>query len=132
MPRSQFRQIPTGRFLTHNHVLTICRAVIAKQLWRLDAIKDMNITFCDADGRLSLDLIASTANGVQLKAIIRDGVLCKVLSYKMDLEEPGAAATISTAVNELNRMAMHTTEIQAFKVLQGEIILQMSKEVDFQ
>ena len=116
-------------FLAHNHVLTICRAVITKQLWRLDDIQDMKITFCDEDGRLSLELIASAVNCVQLKAIIHEGVLCKVLSYKMDLEEPGAAATISTAVNELNRMAMHTTEIQAFKVLQGEIILQMSKEV---
>ena len=115
-------------FLAHNHVLTVCRAVVNKQLWRLDDIEDMKITFCDADGRLSLDLIASTANGVQLKAIIRDGILCKVLSYRMDIEEPAAAAIISTAVNELSRMAMHMTAIQAFKVLQGEIIVQMNKD----
>ena len=116
-------------FLAHNHLLTICRAILAKQLWRLAAIQDMKITFCDEDGRLSLDLIAGSVNCQQLPAIIRDGVLCRVLSWKMDVEEPDAAATISTAFNELTQAAMRTTELQAFQVLKGEIIIQMSKDV---
>ena len=116
-------------FLAHNHVLTICRAVIAKQLWRLAPLTEMKIIFCDKDGRLSLDLIVASANCQQLAAIIRDGILCRVLSWKMDVEEPDAAPTISTAINELSQVAMRTTEIQAFKVLKGEIIIQMSKDV---
>ena len=115
--------------LTHNHVLTICRAILARQLWRLADIQDMKITFCDKDGRLSLDRIAGSVNCQQLTPIIRDGVLCKVLSWKMDVEEPDAAAIISTAFNELSQAAMRTTELQAFNVLKGGIIIQMSKDV---
>ena len=44
-------------------------------------------------------------------------------------EEPDAAATISTAMNELSQVAMRTTELQAFQVLKGEIITQMNKDV---
>ena len=116
-------------FLAHNHVLTICRAVLHKQLWRLGDIQEMKISFCDHDGRLSLEQIASSTNGQQLRSIIHDGIMCKVLSWKMDCEEPDAAATISTAFNELNSAAMRTTELQAFQVLKGEIIIQMSKDV---
>ena len=116
-------------FLAHNHVLTICRAVLARQLWRLADIQEMKITFCDQDGRLSLDLIASSVNCHQLSSIIHDGILCRVLNWKMDVEEPDAAATISTAMNELSQVAMRTTELQAFQVLKGEIITQMNKDV---
>ena len=116
-------------FLAHNHALTVCRAVIAKQQWRLEDIQDMKISFCDEGGRLSLELITSSVNGKQLGAIVRDGFLCRVLSWKMDVEEPDAAATISTAFNEVGQAAMRTTELQAFQVLKGEIILQMSKDV---
>ena len=116
-------------WLAHNHVLTICRAILARQLWRLADIQDMNIIFCDKDGRLSLDRIAGSVNCQQLTPIIRDGVLCRVLSWKMDVEEPDAAAIISTAFNELNQAAMRTTELQAFNVLKGGIIIQMSKDV---
>ena len=115
--------------LAHNHVMTVCRAVIARQLWRLEDIQDMKITFCDEGGRLSLDLITSSVNCKQLGAIIRDGFLCNVLSWKMDVEETDAAAIISTAFNELSQAAMRTTELQAIQVLKGEIILQMSKDV---
>ena len=46
----------------------------------------------------------------------------------MDVEEPSAALVISTAANEVNSLQMRTTEIQAMKVLKGEIIVQMSKD----
>ena len=116
-------------FLAHNHALTVCRAVLAKQLWRLEDIQDMKISFCDEDGRLSLEQITSSVNCQQLNAIIRDGILCKVLSWKMDVEEPDAAATISIAFNELSQVAMGQTELQAIQVLKGEIITQMNKDV---
>ena len=116
-------------FLAHNHVMTVCRAVMSRQLWRLEEIADRKITFCDPDGRLSLELIAGSVNCQQIRAIITDGILCRILNWKMDVEEPDAAAIISTAFNELGQVAMRTTELQAFQVLKGEIIIQMSKDV---
>ena len=115
--------------LAHNHLMMICRAFLTKQLWRLPAVSTPQITFCDTDGRLSLSLITATSNGEQLNAMIKDGFLCETLSWKMDEEEPDAAVVISTAANEINSAAMRTTEIQAFKTLKGEIIIQMNKTV---
>ena len=115
--------------LAHNHFMTICRAFLAKQLWRLAGITEMNITFCDHEGRLSLSTFAQHTNGEQLQAIINEGFLCEVLSWKMDVEEPEAAVLISTAMNEISSASMRTTELQAIKVLKGEIIIQMNKDV---
>ena len=115
--------------VSHNHLMTICRAFLCKQLWRLEDNIEKNITFCDADGRLSLTSFTATPLGQQLGVIIQEGFLCQILSWKMDVEEPDAAEIISTAENEVNTVAMRTTEIQAIKVLRGEIIIQMSKDV---
>ena len=115
--------------LSHNHLMTICRAFLCKQLWRLEDNTEKNITFCDADGRLSLSSFTATPLGEQLGLIIQEGFLCQILSWKMDVQEPNAAEIISTAENEVNAVAMRTTEIQAIKVLRGEIIAQMSKDV---
>ena len=115
--------------LSHNHLMTICRAFLRKQLWRLEDNTQKNIKFCDADGRLSLSSFTATPLGEQLGLIIKEGFLCQVLSWKMDVQEPNAAEIISTAENEVNSVAMRTTEIQAIKVLRGEIITQMNKDV---
>ena len=115
--------------LAHNHFMTICRALLAKQLWRLADITEMGIVFCDHAGRLSAAIFAQHSNGEQLQVIIQVGFLCEVLSWKMDVEEPEAAAIISTAMNEASSASMRTTELQAIKVLKGEIIIQMGMDV---
>ena len=47
----------------------------------------------------------------------------------MDVEEPEAAATISLAENEVNQVGMRMTAIEAFKVLKGQVIIEMNKDV---
>ena len=47
----------------------------------------------------------------------------------MDVEEPEAAATISLAENEVNQVGMRMTEIEAFTVLKGQVIIEMNKDV---
>ena len=114
--------------LAHKHFMTACRAFLTKHGWKLAAISEQNITFCDKSGNLSLTLFTATPNGMQLNAIIEEGFLCEALSWKIDEEGPTAAIVISTATNEINSVAMRTTEIQAIKVLKGEIMAQMSKD----
>ena len=48
--------------LTYNHMKTICRAFLAKQLWRLAAIVEKDIIFCDNSGRLSLSKCTAHPN----------------------------------------------------------------------
>ena len=114
--------------LAHNHFMTICRAFLTERAWNTAAIPEKSITFCDKSGKLSLTLFTATPNGAQLAVIIEQGFLCEVLAWEMDVQEPSAAVVISTAANEVNAVAMRTTEIQAMKVLKGEIIVQMSKD----
>ena len=58
-----------------------------------------------------------------------DGKQAEVLSWRMDVEEPDAASIISQAMNQPAQMAMRMTELTAIAVLQGEIIVQLSKDV---
>ena len=74
-------------------------------------------------------MFTASTNGKELHAIVHDGLLCEVLSWKMDVEEPNAAAIISTAMNEVSSMAMRTTEFQAMQMVKCEIIVQMTKDV---
>ena len=115
--------------LSHNHFMTVCRAFLTKRAWNTAAIPEKSITFCDKSGKLSLTLFTATPNGAQLAVIIEQGFLCEVLAWEMDVQEPTAAVVISTAANEVNAVAMRTTELQAFKGLKGEIIIQMGKDV---
>ena len=115
--------------LSHNHVITAIRAIITKALWNLPDIAEKNITFCTEDGKLSLTAVAATVHGEQIQAIVNGGVLCEVLSWQMDVEEPNAAQLIRQAMNEFVEMAMRTPELTAISVLTGEIIIQMSMDV---
>ena len=47
------------------------------------------IKFCDEQGRLCLTAVAATVNGKELVEVINDGLDCEVLSWKMEVEEPG-------------------------------------------
>ena len=53
------------------------------------------------------------------------------LSWKIDVEEPGAASIISQALNEGHAKALCTTELTAVAVRKGEIIVQ-SKNISQQ
>ena len=53
---------------------------------------DRTIKFCDEQGRLSLTAVAATLNGKELLEVSNENVECEVLSWKMDMEEPNAAA----------------------------------------
>ena len=49
----------------------------------------------------------------------------EVLNWKMDLEEPTAASSISQALNKGHQLALRTSELTAVAVLKGEIIVQL-------
>ena len=49
---------------------------------------------------MSMDAVGAAENGKELADIIIGGVDVEVLSWKMELEEPGAAAVISAALNK--------------------------------
>ena len=85
------------------------------------------ITFCDDQGRLSLAAVAATAHGKELLEIVNEGVDCEVLSWKMEVEEPTAAAVISGALNKCSDFAMRTTEWSALYTLKGGIIAASGK-----
>ena len=115
--------------LSHNHMILIMRAWLSGAKWDLPADEDRKITYCDALGRLSLTAVAESKNGKELAEMVKEGLCAEVLSWRMDLEEPSAASIISQALNKANQLALRTTELTAVKVLKGEIIIQMSKNV---
>ena len=98
---------------------------MTKAKWDLPVDQARDITFCDSDGRLSVSAVAASANGKQLEELLLEGIELEVLSWKMDLEEPNAAAVISQALNKSHELALWTTEITALNTLKGEIVVQM-------
>ena len=112
--------------LAHNHMALVIKAFITKAKWDLEPVeqKKMNrtIKFCDEQGRLCQTAVAATANGAELVQVINEGVMCQVLSWKMEVEEPGAAAMISHALNKCASLAMRTSEWSALYTLKGGII----------
>jgi len=111
--------------LGHNHALMILRGFLTKARWNLEDIGREKIQVCDAEGRLSLSAVAEFSQGRELAEMVRDGIECEVLSWKMDIEEPDAAAIISQALNNPATLAMALSEISAISILKGEIMLQM-------
>ena len=112
--------------LSHNHMALVILAFITKAKWDLEPIEQKKwkrtIKFCDEQGRLCLTAVAATVNGKELVEVIKEGVDCEVLSWKMELEEPGAAAVISAALNKCSDFAMRCTEWSALYTLRGGII----------
>ena len=112
--------------LSHNHMALVILAFISKSKWDLPNIEqphlDRTIKFCDEEGRLSLTAVAGTVNGKELVEVIDEGVDCEVLPWKMEVEEPTAAAVISAALNKCGDFAMRTTEWSALYTLKGGII----------
>ena len=110
--------------LSHCHMALVILAFMTKATWDLEPLKKMGktIKFCDEQGRLSLTAVAATATGKELLEVSNGNVECEVLSWKMDIEEPTAAAIISASLNKCNSLAMKATEWAALYTLRGGII----------
>ena len=115
--------------LGHNHMMLVLRAFLTRAKWDLPPIEKKNLVFCDDKGHLDITAVAAHENGIQAQMVLNDGIDCEVLSWRMDVEEPGAAEIISQALNKGNDIAMRTTELTAVAVLKGEIMVQMNKDV---
>ena len=115
--------------LSHNHMMLILRAWMSQAKWDLPADNQKGIKYCDHLGRLSVAEVAEHQNGKELALVCEEGITMEILSWKMDVEEPTAASTISNALNSGHQMAMRTTELTAVAVLQGEILVQLSMHV---
>ena len=121
--------------LAHNTMMLILRAWLTRAKWEIPFDEEKQITYCDGKGMLSLAAVAEHNNGKQLELAIREGLLTEILSWKMDVEEPAAASTISQALNHGHQLALRTTELTAVAALKGEIIRQsasMNQKVVFQ
>ena len=114
--------------LSHNHLLLLllCWANSAK--WELnEREKGVLGKALNAEGRLDVDTaVAADNNFAELKKIVTQGLLVEVLSWKINVEEPGACAVISAALNAANQVALRTTELTAVAVLSGECALHSS------
>jgi hypothetical protein len=121
--------------LGHNHMMLIMRAFITKAHWELPPHVAKDITYCDESGCLSISAVAANENGKAMAEVIAEGLLCEILSWQMDVEQPNAASTISQALNRGHEIALRTTELTAIAVLNGEIIRlggKLGTEVAFQ
>ena len=122
--------------LSHNHMMLVLRAFLTQAKWDIPAAAEKDLVFCDAEGRLSISALAASPHGKELQEVLQEGVLCEVLSWKMDDEEPHAASIISQALNQPQDAAMRTTELTAVAVLRGAIIAEagpgLANQVAFQ
>ena len=117
-----------GLLLSHNHMMLILRAFLAKALWHLPANAAKGITLCDAEGKLSISAVAGHPNLKQLAETLTEGIEVELLSCNMDIEEPSAASIISQSLNIEQELALRTSELTAVAVLKGEMIVQMGKD----
>ena len=108
--------------LCHNHMMLVLRAFLTKAQWNLPHVEKKNLTFCDDKGCLSLTAVAESLNGKELQEALDEGRDCEVLSWQMDVEEPGAALVISIALNKGQEIALRTTELTAVAVLKLSLI----------
>ena len=114
------------KLLSHNHVMLFLRAIMTNAQWSIDPIKQKEfeqiISPCDGQGKLCITAVAATENGKEFVEVIREGVECEVLSWKMAEEEPTAADIISAAFKKCSDLAMRTTEWSALYILKAHII----------
>ena len=101
------------------------RAFPTNATWDLPPSAKKDIFYCDDKGRLSITAVAERSNGHELEGLINGGFDCEVLSWRMDVEEPTAASTISQALSKGHEVALRTTKLIAVAVLKGDIIIQL-------
>ena len=86
--------------------------------WKLTE-EERQVLATGTDGRLDVEAAVAVKNLQELHNTCREGLLVEVLSWKIVVEEPGACALISNALNESSSMALRTTELTALSVLSG-------------
>ena len=109
--------------LSHSHLLLVLLSWIGGATWELDEDAAVAVAV-DSQQRLDLDAAVAVDNLAELHKTCKEGLLMEVLSWKLSVEEPGAASLISHALNTGNQMALRTTELTALSVLSGECALQ--------
>ena len=88
--------------------------------WKLTE-EERQVLATGTDGRLDVEAAVKVKNLQELHKTCRDGLLVEVLSWKIVVEELGACALISNALNESSSMALRTTELTALSVLSGNV-----------
>jgi hypothetical protein len=81
--------------LSHNHMQLVLRAFLTGARWDLPVLQEAGIAYRDSTGKLSVAEVARSQNGAELAELLGEGILCEVLSWKMDAEEPTAATVIN-------------------------------------
>ena len=107
--------------LAHCHLENVVRAVHRKLPWGHSMFPpQLGIRSCDSDGKLSIATLAAHPNFKELKEWMKVGFRsCKVVSARMDDEEPTAASAISAAQNKGQSVAMREHEWTALSTLNG-------------
>ena len=104
-------------------------AWLTRAKWDIPYDAERGITYCDAEGRLSVTAVAAHDNEAELQQLMKEGVEVEVHSWKMEVEEPNAASIICCALQKGSELALKTTELTALALLKGEIIRQMGKDL---
>ena len=105
-------------FLAHNHLLISLLCWLASVVWNFSD-EEKALFPLTADGALDLAAAANLENFVELFATCMHGMLVEVLDWRIELEEPGACALISHALNVGHSLALRTHELTAVAVLAG-------------
>jgi hypothetical protein len=93
--------------LGHTHVNQVLRNICLGAACVLDICAPV----LDRDGKLSLDLVR--AKDPELATCCESGLQWEVLSYLMDIENPGGADLISRVLNGKNAAVMQSHEMEA-------------------
>ena len=105
--------------LSHNNLLLVLLCWLNGAEWKLTE-EERQVLATGTDGRLDVEAAVAVKNLQDLHKTCREGLLVEVLAWKIVVEEPGACALISNALNESSQLALHTTELTALAVLSGE------------
>ena len=101
--------------LAHCHLLNMSRAAGRGLPWGEVFPPDLGIRSTDGSGNLSISALAAHHNLKELTEFIAEGFEgCKVLSHKMDDEEPSAASAISAVAKEWPAVALQEHEWIAY------------------
>ena len=80
----------------------------------------------DPDGCLRSDAVASLDPGYA--AVLKEGLMMEILSWKIQKEEPLACSKISQALNKGHQLGFKTHEMTAIRVLNGTIGMELEKQ----
>ena len=116
--------------LSHSHLILVLLALKNNVKWPLGAGEraDKLKQWTDTDGSFSSQkIIDLSPTGNAWKAMWEGGISMEVLSHKMILEEPAAAALISQALNRGQALALQTSVLTAIKALMGQCLVNQHK-----